>query len=74
MSDAEQLLYVYELKGGIPLPVLELDGLLGIWPEGSYTYLFFLHPAETILGAFLEANPQFHLTDRYRFLSGSIQA
>jgi ribosomal protein L11 methyltransferase len=66
MSDTEQLLYVYELKGGIPLPGLELDGLLGIWPEGSYTYLFFLRPAETILAAFLQANPQFHLTDRYR--------
>jgi ribosomal protein L11 methyltransferase len=73
MPDAEQLLYVYELKGGVPPPVLDLDGLLGIWPEGCYTYLFFPHPAETILAAFLQAHPQFHLTDRYRLRYGDWQ-
>jgi ribosomal protein L11 methyltransferase len=73
MPDAEQLLYVYELNGGVPPPALDLDGLLGIWPEGYYTYLFFLHPADTTLAAFLQAHPEFHLTDRYRLRYGDWQ-
>jgi len=73
MPDADQLLYVYELKGGVPLPIVDLDGLLGIWPEGYYTYLFFLHPAEMTLAAFLHVHPEFHLTDRYRLRYGDWQ-
>jgi ribosomal protein L11 methyltransferase len=73
MPDAEQLLYVYELKGGVPPPVLDLEGLLGIWPEGYYTYLFFLCPAESTLAAFLQTHPEFHLTHSYRLRYGDWQ-
>ena len=52
MLDPEQLLYVYELKGGVPPSFLNLKGLLGVWPEADYTYLFFTDPADLTLESF----------------------
>jgi len=69
----EELLYVYELKGGLPPPVLDMEGLLGIWPEGEYTYLFFFLPAEVAVAAFLESHPEFLLTGHYRLRYGDWQ-
>jgi ribosomal protein L11 methyltransferase len=69
----EQLLYVYELKGGLPPAALDVEGLLGVWPEGEYTYLFFFLPAETAVTAFLETHPEFRLTDHYRLRYGDWQ-
>lgn len=71
--DPQQLLYVYELKGGVPPHALDLDGLLGVWPEGEYTYLFFFCPAEATVAAFLQIHPEFHLTDHYRLRYGDWQ-
>jgi len=69
----EQLLFVYELKGGLPPPVFDMEGLLGVWPEGEYTYLFFFLPAEAAVAAFLETHPEFRLTDHYRLRYGAWQ-
>ena len=71
--DPQQLLFVYELKGGLPPPVLDMEGLLGVWPEGEYTYLFFFLPAEAAVAAFLETHPAFRLTDHYRLRYGDWQ-
>lgn len=65
MLDPEQLLYVYELKGGVPPPFLNLEGLLGVWPEADYTYLFFTNPAEAALESFFREHPEYRLTRRY---------
>ena len=73
MLDPQQPLYVYELKGGSPLPALDMEGLLGVWPEGEYTYLFFFLPAEAAVAAFLETHSEFRLTDRYRLRYGEWQ-
>jgi ribosomal protein L11 methyltransferase len=66
MLDSEQMLYVYELKGGVPPPFLDLEGLLGVWPEADYTYLFFTSPADTTLEAFFRHYPEYSLTRHYR--------
>ena len=66
MLDPEQLLYVYELKGGVPPPFLNLEGLLGVWPEADYTYLFFTNPAEATLQSFFRQHPEYSLTRRYQ--------
>jgi ribosomal protein L11 methyltransferase len=66
MLDPEQLLYVYELKGGVPPPFLNLAGLLGVWPEADYTYLFFTNPAEAALESFFREHPEYRLTRRYQ--------
>jgi len=71
--DPEQLLYVYELKGGVHPPAVAMEGLLGVWPEGEYTYLFFFLPAEAAVAAFLETHPDFRLTDHYRLRYGDWQ-
>lgn len=71
--DPQQLLYVYELKGGVPPPAVDMEGLLGVWPEGEYTYLFFFLPAEAVVAAFLETHPEFRLTDHYRLRYGDWQ-
>jgi ribosomal protein L11 methyltransferase len=73
MLDADQSLYVYELRGGIPPAFLDLEGLLGVWPEADYTYLFFTSPADGALKAFLRRHPEFHLTSRYRMRYGEWQ-
>jgi ribosomal protein L11 methyltransferase len=71
--DPQQLLYVYELKGGTHPPAVDMEGLLGVWPEGEYTYLFFSLPAEAAVAAFLDTHPDFHLTGRYRLRYGDWQ-
>ena len=71
--EPEQPLYVYELKGGIPPPCLRLEGLLGVWPEADYTYLFFTSPADTALKSFLRQHPEFHLTRHYQLPYGQWQ-
>jgi len=71
--DPQQLLYVYELKGGVPPPAVDMEGLLGVWPEGEYMYLFFFLPAEAVVAAFLETHPEFRLTDHYRLRYGDWQ-
>lgn len=73
MLDPEQLLYVYELKGGVPPAYLDLDGLLGVWPEADYTYLFFTSPAEAILESFFQEHPEFRLTRHYQMPYGQWQ-
>jgi ribosomal protein L11 methyltransferase len=73
MLDPEQLLYVYELRGGVVPAYLDLDGLLGVWPEADYTYLFFTGPADDILQSFLTEHPEFNLTRRYRLSYGQWQ-
>jgi ribosomal protein L11 methyltransferase len=73
MLGPEQSLYVYELRGGVVPAYVELDGLLGIWPEADYTYLFFTSPADDILQAFLAEHPQFNLTHHYRLSYGQWQ-
>lgn len=73
MLDAEQLLYVYELKGGVPPPFLDLKGLLGVWPEADYTYLFFINPADTTLKSFFREHPEYSLTRHYRLPYGQWQ-
>jgi len=73
MLDPEQLLYVYELKGGVPPPFLTLKGLLGVWPEADYTYLFFTNPAEVTLESFLCKYPEYRLTRHYRLPYGHWQ-
>jgi ribosomal protein L11 methyltransferase len=50
-----------------------MEGLLGVWPEGEYTYLFFFLPAEAVVAAFLETHPEFRLTDHYRLRYGDWQ-
>ncbi|MBW1979941.1 MAG: 50S ribosomal protein L11 methyltransferase [Deltaproteobacteria bacterium] len=62
----EQYLYIYELQGGSPSAALELEDLLGVWPEANYTYLFFGSPAEERIGSFLEAHPEYRLNGRYQ--------
>jgi ribosomal protein L11 methyltransferase len=69
----EQLLYVYELKGGIPPPFLNLEGLLGVWPEADYTYLFFTAPADATLQSFFREHPEFKLTRHYQLPYGHWQ-
>jgi ribosomal protein L11 methyltransferase len=73
MLDPEQLLYVYELKGGVPPPFLDLEGLLGVWPEADYTYLFFTSPADAILESFFYEHPEYSLTSHYRLPYGHWQ-
>jgi ribosomal protein L11 methyltransferase len=73
MLDPEQLLYVYELKGGVPPSFLNLEGLLGVWPEADYTYLFFTAPADATLRSFFREHPEFHLTNSYQFPYGQWQ-
>ncbi len=73
MLDPEQTLYVYELKGGVPPAYLDLDGLLGVWPEADYTYLFFTSPAEAILESFFQQHPEFSLTRHYQMPYGQWQ-
>ncbi len=73
MLDPEQLLYVYELKGGVPPPFLNLEGLLGVWPEADYTYLFFTAPADATLRSFFLEHPEFHLTNSYQLPYGRWQ-
>jgi len=73
MLDPEQTLYVYELKGGVPPAYLDLDGLLGVWPEADYTYLFFTSPAEAILESFFQQHPWFSLTRHYQMPYGQWQ-
>ena len=69
----QQLLYIYELKGGVRPPAVDMKGLLGVWPEGEYTYLFFSLPAEAAVAAFLDTHPEFRLTDYYRLRYGDWQ-
>ena len=71
--DPHQLLYVYELKGGVHPHAVDMEGLLGVWPEGEYTYLFFFLPAEAAVAAFLDTHPEFHLTNHYRLRYGDWQ-
>jgi len=73
MLDPEQLLYVYELEGGVPPAYLDLEGLLGVWPEADYTYLFFSSPANEILQSFFAEHPEFNLTRHYRLPYGQWQ-
>ena len=73
MLDPEQPLYVYELKGGIPPAFLDLEGLLGVWPEADYTYLFFISPAEATLQSFFRKHPEFSLTQHYQLPYGHWQ-
>jgi len=73
MLDPEQLLYVYELKGGVPPPFLDLKGLLGVWPEADYTYLFFTSPADATLELFFREHPEYSLTRHYRLPYGHWQ-
>ena len=73
MLDPEQPLYVYELKGGVPPAFLDLEGLLGVWPEADYTYLFFTSPAEETLQAFFREHPEFSLTHHYQLPYGHWQ-
>jgi ribosomal protein L11 methyltransferase len=73
MLDPEQLLYVYELKGGVPPPYLDLEGLLGVWPEADYTYLFFTGPADATLESFFRRHPEYSLTCHYRLPYGHWQ-
>jgi ribosomal protein L11 methyltransferase len=73
MLDPEQLLYVYELKGGVPPPFLNLEGLLGVWPEAEYTYLFFTSPADATLQSFFREHPEFNLTRHYKLPYGQWQ-
>ena len=73
MLDPEQLLYVYELKGGVPPPFLDLKGLLGVWPEADYTYLFFTGPADLTLESFFRKHPEYSLTRHYRLPYGHWQ-
>lgn len=69
----QQPLYVYELKGGVPPAFLQLEGLLGVWPEAEYTYLFFTDSAEEALEEFLHRHPEFHLTGSYKLRYGDWQ-
>jgi ribosomal protein L11 methyltransferase len=71
--EPEQPLYVYELKGGVPPPFLDLEGLLGVWPEADYTYLFFTAPADAALQSFFREHPEFHLTRHYQLPYGQWQ-
>ena len=71
--DPEQLLYIYELKGGVDPPPVDIEGLLGVWPEGEYSYLFFILPAEAAVAVFLDSHPEFHLTGHYRLRYGDWQ-
>jgi len=71
--DPEQLLYVYELKGGVPPAFLNLEGLLGVWPEADYTYLFFTSPADNALRSFFRQHPEYSLTRHYRLPYGQWQ-
>jgi len=73
MLDPEQLLYVYELKGGVPPPFLNLKGLLGVWPEADYTYLFFTSPADATMDSFCREHPEYSLTRHYRLPYGHWQ-
>ena len=73
MLDPEQPLYVYELKGGVPPAFLDLKGLLGVWPEADYTYLFFTRPAEETLESFFRQHPEFSLTRHYKLPYGHWQ-
>lgn len=73
MLNSEQPLYVYELKGGVPPAFLDLEGLLGVWPEANYTYLFFTSPAEAILESFFQQHPEFSLTRHYQMPYGQWQ-
>ena len=73
MLDPEQLLYVYELKGGVPPPFLDLKGLLGVWPEADYTYLFFISPADATLELFFREHPEYSLTRHYQLPYGHWQ-
>jgi ribosomal protein L11 methyltransferase len=73
MIDPEQTLYVYELKGGVPPAFLDLEGLLGVWPEADYTYLFFTSSAEAILESFFQQHPEFCLTRHYQMPYGQWQ-
>ena len=73
MLDPEQPLYVYELKGGVPPAFLDLEGLLGVWPEADYTYLFFTSPAEVTLQLFFQEHPEFSLSHHYQLPYGKWQ-
>jgi ribosomal protein L11 methyltransferase len=73
MLQPDQPIYVYELRGGIPPAFLDLEGLLGIWPEADYTYLFFTAPADAALEVFFQGHPEFSLASRYRMLYGEWQ-
>jgi ribosomal protein L11 methyltransferase len=73
MLDPEQPLHVYELKGGVPPPFLSLEGLLGVWPEADYTYLFFTDAADDVLRTFFRQHPEFSLTRHYRMDYGQWQ-
>lgn len=73
MLDPEQLLYVYELQGGVPPAFLDLEGLLGVWPEADYTYLFFTGPADDTLKSFFSEHPEFSLTHHYQLPYGHWQ-
>lgn len=66
MLHPQQLLHVYELKGGVPPPFLNLEGLVGIWPEADYTYLFFTVAADAVVETFVREHPEFHLTHQYK--------
>ncbi|UCG13764.1 MAG: 50S ribosomal protein L11 methyltransferase [Deltaproteobacteria bacterium] len=71
--DPEQPLHVYEVKGGVPPSYLDLEGLLGVWPEADYTYLFFTAPADTTLRSFFREHPEFRLTRHYQLDYGQWQ-
>jgi ribosomal protein L11 methyltransferase len=71
--EPEQPLYVYELKGGVPPPFLNLEGLMGVWPEAEYTYLFFTAPANAVLEPFFQEHPEFSLTRQYQMPYGHWQ-
>lgn len=73
MLKPDQPLYVYELKGGVPPSFLNLEGLLGVWPEADYTYLFFTAPADATLESFFREHLKFQLTRHYQLPYGHWQ-
>jgi ribosomal protein L11 methyltransferase len=52
---------------------LNLEGLLGVWPEADYTYLFFTVPADATLQSFFREHPEFQLTHHYQLPYGHWQ-
>lgn len=52
-----EMLYVYECSGpGLPQWEPEGEGFLGVWPEASYYYIFYDHPAEAAVLSWLQRN------------------
>lgn len=58
-------LWVYELKGSCTPRNVPAEGLVGVWPEPPWYYLFYGQDGPEAVKEWLSANPEWVFTSRY---------